>query len=63
MELFNPIYSEYLGPFAPMAVGDKIPGTFAEHQMVRVYGAGGYFIPTDGVVFKVNLFFVKDSFV
>ena len=63
MELFNPVYSEYLGLFAPVTVGDKIPGPLAEHQMVRVYGAGGYFVPTDGVIFKVNLFFVEDSFI
>jgi len=49
--------------FAPMAVGDKIPGSFAEHQVVGVYGTGGYFIPADGVVFQMNLFFVKDSFI
>ncbi len=56
MEFFNAVYPEYFSLFAPMAVGDKIPGSFAEHQVVGVYGTGGYFIPADGVVFQMNLF-------
>jgi len=63
MELFNAVYPEYFGLFAPMAVGDKIPGSFAEHHVVGVYGTDGYFVPADGVVGKLNLFFIENSFI